>query len=451
MTCVGRSRRGRAGRSRARRGPRRPRGRDLRLPGAQRGRQDDDPPDARDPAAADRRAPPPSPAPTSPASRRPSAERIGYVPQGGSTDPADDRPRRAGLPGPPLRDGQADGAGVVPPRCSPRSTSSPPLTGRPARTRAACGAASTSASGIIHRPGRPVPRRADHRSRPAGPGPDVGRDPPPSREGTTVFLTTHYLEEADALGDRLAIIDHGLIVAEGTADELKRQVAGDVVTIGVDGDAERRPRDRARASPSCARRPPRTSSSASTSTSGDTAVPQLIRVLDAAGSRPDASRSRRPSLDDVFLRQTGRSLRDEAGGLTRRPAHRSDLTKGTLRCRLLRDTWLIFQRSLWLTLRNPSGSFFGLIQPILYLVLFGPLLKARRRPPGTEDGRVQLVRARAAHPARDVRRRFVGLRAHRRAARRRRRADARHADEPRRDAPRAVAARRRDPASPRRS
>ena len=57
--------------------------------------------------------------------------------------------------------------------------------------------------------------------------------------GTTVFLTTHYLEEADALCDRLAIIDHGQIVAEGTPDELKRQVAGDVVTIGIDGDVER--------------------------------------------------------------------------------------------------------------------------------------------------------------------------------------------------------------------
>ena len=56
--------------------------------------------------------------------------------------------------------------------------------------------------------------------------------------GTTVFLTTHYLEEADALCDRLAIIDHGPIVAEGTPTELKRQVAGDVVTLGVDGDVE---------------------------------------------------------------------------------------------------------------------------------------------------------------------------------------------------------------------
>src|SRR4029078_4988337 len=60
---------------------------------------------------------------------------------------------------------------------------------------------------------------------------DEGRAP---REGgPTVLLTTHYLEEADALADRLAIIDHGRIVAEGTSDELKRQVAGDVHTLRV--------------------------------------------------------------------------------------------------------------------------------------------------------------------------------------------------------------------------
>src|SRR5207342_1397241 len=56
--------------------------------------------------------------------------------------------------------------------------------------------------------------------------------------GTIVFLTTHYLEEADALAGRLAIIDQGKIVAEGTADELKRKVAGDVVTLVVSGASE---------------------------------------------------------------------------------------------------------------------------------------------------------------------------------------------------------------------
>jgi ABC-2 type transport system ATP-binding protein len=129
-------------------------------------------------------------------------------------------------------------------------------------------------------------------------------------QGTTIFLTTHYLEEADALADRLAIIDHGLIVAEGTADELKRQVAGDVVTLGVEGDPDHvlatvRGQSFVR--------------EASTEDGlirlyvdqGDSAVPQLIRVLDDAGLRARTLTLARPSLDDVFLRQTGRSLREE--------------------------------------------------------------------------------------------------------------------------------------------
>jgi ABC-2 type transport system ATP-binding protein len=129
--------------------------------------------------------------------------------------------------------------------------------------------------------------------------------------GTTVFLTTHYLEEADALADRLAIIDHGEIVAEGTGDELKRQVAGDVVTIGVDGDAE--------AVLAVVRGQAFVREASSDDDlvrlyveQGDEAVPLLIRVLDAAGLQARTLTLARPSLDDVFLRQTGRSLRDEA-------------------------------------------------------------------------------------------------------------------------------------------
>jgi ABC-2 type transport system ATP-binding protein len=125
-----------------------------------------------------------------------------------------------------------------------------------------------------------------------------------------VFLTTHYLEEADALADRLAIIDHGKIVAEGTADALKRQVAGDVITLGVDGDRDQvlaTVRDQAFVR------------EASTEDElirlyvdqGETAVPQLLRILDGAGLRASSITLARPSLDDVFLRQTGRSLREE--------------------------------------------------------------------------------------------------------------------------------------------
>jgi ABC-2 type transport system ATP-binding protein len=128
--------------------------------------------------------------------------------------------------------------------------------------------------------------------------------------GTTVFLTTHYLEEADALADRLAIIDHGLIVAEGTADELKRQVAGDVVTLGVDGDQE--------LVLATVRRQAFVREASSEDElirlyvdQGDTAVPHLLRALDAVGLRARTITLARPSLDDVFLRQTGRSLREE--------------------------------------------------------------------------------------------------------------------------------------------
>ena len=58
-------------------------------------------------------------------------------------------------------------------------------------------------------------------------------------QGMTVFITTHYLEEADALCDRIAIIDHGEIVAEGTPDELKREISGDVVAVALNGSAGR--------------------------------------------------------------------------------------------------------------------------------------------------------------------------------------------------------------------
>ena len=131
--------------------------------------------------------------------------------------------------------------------------------------------------------------------------------------GTTVFLTTHYLEEADALCDRLAIIDHGRIVAEGTSDELKQAVAGDVVTIGVDGAGARvlgivEPLPFVREA----------SHDAATGLvrlyvdRGELAVPQLLRMLDSAGVAATSIALNKPSLDDVFLRQTGRSLREEA-------------------------------------------------------------------------------------------------------------------------------------------
>jgi ABC-2 type transport system ATP-binding protein len=128
--------------------------------------------------------------------------------------------------------------------------------------------------------------------------------------GTTVFLTTHYLEEADALADRLAIIDHGRIVAEGTADELKREISGDVITIGVDGAVEH-VLEAVRAQPFVREASADEELVRLYVDQGDVAVPNLIRVLDGAGLRAQSLTLARPSLDDVFLRQTGRSLREE--------------------------------------------------------------------------------------------------------------------------------------------
>jgi ABC-2 type transport system ATP-binding protein len=130
-------------------------------------------------------------------------------------------------------------------------------------------------------------------------------------EGMTVFLTTHYLDEADALCDRIAIIDYGQVVALGGSAELKREIAGDVVTLGLDGR-----RDEAAV---VLKGQPYLKESEEIDTGlrlyvdhGATAMPQIMRVLDAAGVEPSSIELHRPSLDDVFLAKTGRSLRDDA-------------------------------------------------------------------------------------------------------------------------------------------
>jgi len=129
-------------------------------------------------------------------------------------------------------------------------------------------------------------------------------------QGTTVFITTHYMDEADALCDRLAIIDHGRIVIEGTPADLKRQVAGDVVTIGVkDGERALQLLQGQPFVREAAREDGRVRLYVDR---GEEAMPAVLRLLDGDGLQLDALELHRPSLEDVFLRQTGRSLREEA-------------------------------------------------------------------------------------------------------------------------------------------
>jgi ABC-2 type transport system ATP-binding protein len=132
-------------------------------------------------------------------------------------------------------------------------------------------------------------------------------------EGTTVFLTTHYLEEADELCDRLAIIDDGQIVAEGTPEELKRRVAGDVVTIGLatHNGAVHQAELLLKGEQFVRELEPAGDGQIRLYVErGEEALPQILRTLDGAGLGLAAISLARPSLDDVFLRQTGRSLRD---------------------------------------------------------------------------------------------------------------------------------------------
>src|SRR5690242_10730763 len=126
--------------------------------------------------------------------------------------------------------------------------------------------------------------------------------------GATILLTTHYLEEADALCDRILIIDHGTIVAEGTPAELKRRISGDLVTFEVD-DATRA----AETLRGLARDvTPTDRGLRVTVDNGEAQALPLMRALDDAGIKVGALSIRHPSLDDVFLTLTGRSLREDA-------------------------------------------------------------------------------------------------------------------------------------------
>jgi ABC-2 type transport system ATP-binding protein len=134
-------------------------------------------------------------------------------------------------------------------------------------------------------------------------------------DGMTVFITTHYLDEADALCDRIAIIDYGEIVAEGTPAELKREISGEVVTVGLQATDAEPPLSAAAElldpQPYVRKLETLDGQLRLYVDHGATAVPQVMRTLEGAQIPLDSIEVHRPSLDDVFLAKTGRSLREE--------------------------------------------------------------------------------------------------------------------------------------------
>jgi ABC-2 type transport system ATP-binding protein len=133
-----------------------------------------------------------------------------------------------------------------------------------------------------------------------------------SAEGMTILLTTHYLEEADRLAGRLAIVDHGRIVAEGSPDALKAELHGDAVHVDLRSgeDAERAVAVLARLDGLDAPVLDQARLSARTDRAA-AAVPAVLAALEGAGVGVAAVTVARPSLDDVYFRHTGRAFRAE--------------------------------------------------------------------------------------------------------------------------------------------
>ena len=130
--------------------------------------------------------------------------------------------------------------------------------------------------------------------------------------GTTLLLTTQYLEEADQLADEIAVIDHGTVIARGTSDALKTQVGGERLEVVVDV-AHIAPTMEivTRVSGSVASLDEGLRKVSAPVTTGAGALIEVLRSLDGAGIHPLDVALKRPSLDDVFMALTGHAAEDE--------------------------------------------------------------------------------------------------------------------------------------------
>ncbi|GAA1718649.1 ATP-binding cassette domain-containing protein [Kribbella yunnanensis] len=141
--------------------------------------------------------------------------------------------------------------------------------------------------------------------------------------GATIFITTHYLDEADALCDRILVIDHGKIVGSGSPEELKQQVSGDGVRLELADAAQ---------APAVSKIVRELDGAVEVEAEGDSVgfriprggavLPSLLRSIDAQGIELTGVEVHRPTLDDVFLTMTGRSLRDDDATASTEPAEK---------------------------------------------------------------------------------------------------------------------------------
>ena len=125
-------------------------------------------------------------------------------------------------------------------------------------------------------------------------------------EGVTIILTTQYLEEADELANRISIIDEGLVVAEGTPDELKSSIGGDVITLTFRTDD-----DAIKAQTIIENSDIEDNQIRVTVENGAEKIPNLLNQLDSKDINVQSVSANKPSLDDVFLKVTGYRLEGE--------------------------------------------------------------------------------------------------------------------------------------------
>ncbi|MGC9435279.1 MAG: ATP-binding cassette domain-containing protein [Methanomicrobiales archaeon] len=130
-----------------------------------------------------------------------------------------------------------------------------------------------------------------------------------NREGTTIFLTTHYMDEADSLSDRISIIDGGRIIAEGPPDELKNALGEDVITLETgDPGATLTALDESPLISGVRMVDGRVT--AHVRVDGSRCLPALLEHLQAREISVTAVNIQKPTMDDVFVHHTGRGLRD---------------------------------------------------------------------------------------------------------------------------------------------
>jgi ABC transporter DrrB family efflux protein len=214
------------------------------------------------------------------------------------------------------------------------------------------------------------------------------------REGTTLLLTTQYLEEADQLADRIAVIDHGRVIAEGTGNELKDQVGGQILEVELSSAANRDQALSVLSGVGCGDPEPGERLDRLTLPAprdGLELVEDAASALRRAGIGVSDLGLRRPTLDDVFLQLTGAPPSENGAGPAvsagatrvstpsspaRRPGAEVRRTLRALRPSLngmrsaFTDAWVVTGRNLRHFIRQPQLLIFSTVQPIMFVLLF---------------------------------------------------------------------------------